>query len=178
MKLTTLTQLILPVLGHQGITTGITTGINLYVNATKGSPSLTQKATARTFIDAYNAWDIEAIMDYRTPECLQQVLPSSMGKPAKNNTEYRTYFESIMPLFSNFTVKVHKELHDIEARTSLIHASSRADTAVGRYANEYALILSFTKDRTKVTKIEEFVDSAYTTQFFAKLTIPASKTQL
>jgi len=96
-----------------------------------------------------------------------------MGKPAKNNLEYRKYFESIMPLFSNFTVSVHKEIHDAEARVSVMHASSMANTRIGTYTNEYALFLTFTKDGERVTKIEEFVDSAYSARFFADLAIPA-----
>jgi ketosteroid isomerase-like protein len=146
----------------------------VYVNDTITLPTLSsQKSTAQTFINAYNAWDIEAIMGYRAPECVQQALPSSMGKPAKNNTEYRKYLEKIIPLFLNFTVTVHEEFHDAEARTSIIHASSRAITRIGSYSNEYALFLSFTGDGKKITKIDEFVDSAYSSQFFAKLKVPA-----
>jgi hypothetical protein len=53
-----------------------------------------------------------------------------------------------------------------------MHASSTANTGVGKYANEYTLFLQFTEDGKKVANIEEFVDSAYSTSFFAKLKIP------
>jgi ketosteroid isomerase-like protein len=99
-------------------------------------------------------------MGYRAPECQQQALPSSMDKPAKNNTEYRKYLEKIIPLFFNFTVTVHGAFHDAEARTSVIHASSRAITSIGPYTNEYALFPSFKEDGKKITRIDEFVDSA------------------
>jgi ketosteroid isomerase-like protein len=128
-----------------------------------------QKSTSKAFIDAYNAWDLEGIMGYRGPDCLQQIYPSSMGKSPKNNAEYRKYFENIMPIFSNFTITIHKEFHDAEARTCVIHASSKANTRAGIYSNEYALFLWFTKDGSKITRIDEFVDSAYSAQFFAKL---------
>jgi hypothetical protein len=65
-----------------------------------------QMETAETFINAYNAWDIDAIMGYRTPHCQHQVLPLSLGRSAKNNDEYRDYLKTIMPLFSNFTVDI------------------------------------------------------------------------
>jgi ketosteroid isomerase-like protein len=51
----------------------------------------------------------------------------------------------------------------------MMHASSTANTKIGRYANEYGLFLTFTDDGNKVTRIEEFVDSAYTAMFFQKL---------
>jgi hypothetical protein len=54
-----------------------------------------------------------------------------------------------------------------------MHASSTANTKIGLYTNKYALSLSFTEDRTEITKINEFVDSAYSAKFFAKLAIPA-----
>jgi ketosteroid isomerase-like protein len=60
--------------------------------------------TAQTVIDAYNAWDIDAILAYRTPDCQHQVLPSSMARAAQTNDEYRKYLSTIMPMFSNFTV--------------------------------------------------------------------------
>jgi hypothetical protein len=63
-----------------------------------------QKKVSRAFIDAYNAWDIDGILEYRAPNCQQQTIPSSMGQAAKNNTQYRQYLETIMPLFTNFTV--------------------------------------------------------------------------
>jgi ketosteroid isomerase-like protein len=176
-KSTILAKLIVPILvatNPVAHAKNMNTDFTPYVNATTASASLTaQKTTAQTFINAYNDWDIEAIMDYRTPDCHQQPLPHSMGKPPKNNAQYREYFEKIMPLFSNFTVTVHKEFHDPEARMSFMHASSRADTNIGPYTNEYALSLSFTEDGTKITNIEEFVDSAYSAKFFAELAIPA-----
>ena len=179
MKITTILPLIVPSLfatsplrSPKDLTTGSNIS-NIYIAGTKDKSSLaTQKKTAKRFIDAYNAWDADAVMEYRSPGCYQQALPSSMGKLAKNNLEYSKYFQSIMPLFSNFTVTVHKEVHDANARMSVIHASSTANTRIGTYTNEYALFITFTRDGEKVAKIEEFVDSAYSTRFFAQLAIP------
>ena len=64
----------------------------------------TQQDTARAVIDAYNAWDVDAIMAYRSPGCKHRVLPFSMDQAAKSNDEYRAYLNTIMPLYSNFTV--------------------------------------------------------------------------
>ncbi|KAJ6192084.1 hypothetical protein J3E72DRAFT_399387 [Bipolaris maydis] len=111
-----------------------------------------QQDTARAVIAAYNAWDIDDIMAYRSPDC-----------------KHRAYFSEIMHLYSNFTVTVKEEVHDAAARKCIIHATSRAETKIGPYTNEYALILTFTEDGRKVTKFDEFVDSAYSEQFVSAL---------
>ncbi|KAI2478371.1 hypothetical protein Ptr902_09984 [Pyrenophora tritici-repentis] len=128
-----------------------------------------QQATAREVIRAYNVWDIEAILAYRTPDCKHQVLPLFMNRTGKSNDEYRAYFESIRPNYVNFTATVIEELHDAKTHKCIIHARSKAQTAIGLYANEYALILSFTEDGKKVSHFDEFVDSAYSVKFQADL---------
>lgn len=104
-------------------------------------------------------------MAYRTPDCQHQVLPVSLGRAAKNNSEYRQYLDTIMPLYKNFTVIVKEEVHDATKRTCIMHAFSTASTKIGLYRNEYTLILTFTEDGRKVAKFDEFIDSAYTERF-------------
>lgn len=65
----------------------------------------TQKATTQTVLDAYNAWDMEKILAFRAPDCKQQVIPASMGRPSMSNDEYRERLKQILPCFRNFTVK-------------------------------------------------------------------------
>jgi len=50
-----------------------------------------------------------------------------------------------------------------------MHASSTAKTPIGSYANEYMLALTFTDDGTKVIRFDEFVDSAFSASYFARL---------
>jgi hypothetical protein len=63
-----------------------------------------QKETTQTVLDAYNAWDVEKIMAFRAPNCEQQVLPASMGRPSLNNDDYRTRMKQLQPWFRKFTV--------------------------------------------------------------------------
>ncbi|KAJ6192089.1 hypothetical protein J3E72DRAFT_380188 [Bipolaris maydis] len=128
-----------------------------------------QQDTARAVIAAYNAWDIDDIMAYRSPDCKHRVLPASMNRAPRSNAEYQAYLSKIMHLYSNFTVTVKEEVHDAAARKCIIHATSRAETKIGPYTNEYALILTFTEDGRKMTKFDEFVDSAYSEQFVPAL---------
>ncbi|KAH8714030.1 hypothetical protein GQ44DRAFT_689025 [Phaeosphaeriaceae sp. PMI808] len=129
----------------------------------------TQKETAQAVLDAYNAWDVEKILAFRAPDCQQQVLPASMGRPSMSNSEYRERLNQMLPWFRKFTVTVHTAVHDADAHTCIMHATSTAETDIGPYGNEYALILHFTDDGKKVTKFLEYVDSAYSIKFFGAL---------
>ena len=50
-----------------------------------------------------------------------------------------------------------------------MHVSSHARTSVGKYSNEYCLFFEFDRCGTKIKKIKEFIDSAYTEDFFQRL---------
>ncbi|KAH7087114.1 hypothetical protein FB567DRAFT_602682 [Paraphoma chrysanthemicola] len=128
-----------------------------------------QKATTQAVLDAYNAWDLDAILAFRAPDCQQQVLPASMGRPSMSNSEYRERLKILLPWFRKFTVTVHTTVHDAEQHTCMMHATSTAETDIGPYANEYALVLHFTEDGKKVVRFLEYVDSKYSSEFFAKL---------
>lgn len=85
------------------------------------------------------------------------------------NAAFRAYMGTIMPLFQSFTPTINQLVEDAAANTIAIWASSVAQTVIGEYRNEYTLLLSFNAEGDKVTKIIEFVDSAYSKEFFARL---------
>jgi hypothetical protein len=60
-------------------------------------------------------------------------------------------------------------MYDVDARKSMIHAFSDAESPVGPYHIELVLILTFDNAGEKVIKMEEFFDSAYFAQFTAKM---------
>ena len=66
-------------------------------------------------------------------------------------------------------VTVHSESYDLYARQASMHVSSHARTSVGNYSNEYCLSFEFDRCGTKIKKIKEFIDSAYTEDFFQRL---------
>ncbi|KAL5117243.1 hypothetical protein ACEQ8H_004802 [Pleosporales sp. CAS-2024a] len=134
-----------------------------------------QKETTKRVLDAYKAWDLEQIMAFRAPNCRQRVIPASMGRPWTSNDEYREGLTRIMPLFRNWTITVDTEVHDAEQHTCMMHATSSAETDIGPYLNEYALILHFTDDGKQVIKILEMVDSAYSLKFFADIAAAVRK---
>jgi ketosteroid isomerase-like protein len=65
-------------------------------------------------------------------------------------------------------------VYDVEGRKCAFYATSWAKSPVGPYANEYTWFLWFSESGEKITKIEEFVDSAYIKDFLAKMDAHAS----
>lgn len=125
--------------------------------------------TGCAVIDGYNAWKIEAIMAYRAPNCIHQILPASFGRQPMNNEQLLAYFTPIMPAFKNFHLTVKNTVVDEQARKVVLHASSTATTDLGDYSNEYMLVLHMIEDGTKVVLFEEFVDSKYSAEFLPRL---------
>ncbi|KAF5336308.1 hypothetical protein D9758_014475 [Tetrapyrgos nigripes] len=128
------------------------------------------KATTQSFVSAYNSWDLEALMSesWRSPSCISQILPLSLERLPMNNEEWKKWFGPRMKAMSNFHIKVKEMIVDEKERKVVIWASSTGETIIGPYKNEYVFILECGKDG-RVEWIREFVDSKYTSDFFAKL---------
>ncbi|MCJ1307163.1 hypothetical protein MMC25_000809 [Agyrium rufum] len=126
-------------------------------------------ATAQTVFDAYNSWSFDAIVAFRTDDCVQQILPASLGRPPVNNTEFEATLKPIMPAFRDWTLTMHDMVVDEVAGKVVMHVSSNAVTDIGPYDNEYILILTMTEDGTKVKKFVQFADSAYSKEYLGSL---------
>ncbi|KAI1336128.1 hypothetical protein F5Y15DRAFT_212825 [Xylariaceae sp. FL0016] len=136
--------------------------------APSGSTSQ-RRQTALAAIDAYNKWSLDAIMAYRSDDCITQVLPKSLGRPEMNNQEYRVFFGNMIPHFRDFHVVINDIFEDETENKIVLWAHSTASTDIGPYANEYMLAWYFNESGTKITKFLEFVDSANSHSFFPKL---------
>ena len=126
-------------------------------------------ATASSVVAGYNAWSIPAILAPRSSTCTHEILPHSLRIPSMNNDEYTTYFAPSLPMFRNFTVKVHESIVDEEARKVVMLASSTAETDIGPYNNEYVLVVEMGRDGRQVEKVIEWVDSGYSVKYLGRL---------
>lgn len=134
-------------------------------------PSQLRK-TAQAAIDGYNAWDIDAILAPRAPDCTQRVYPARLNRPAFTNERYREFFtNNVQPHFEDFRFEVLDVVEDERNNKVVIHArSSSAQTTIGEeYKNEYMFLLRMTEDHKQIVEIKEFIDSGYSVEFFTKL---------
>ncbi|KAK1753802.1 hypothetical protein QBC47DRAFT_48172 [Echria macrotheca] len=129
--------------------------------------TLTQ--TAQRVVDAYNAWSIDQIMAFRSEDCIQEILPTSMNVPPQNNTQHEAHQRMIAPFFTNFHLVVLEQTVDESAKKVTLWAKATADTVVGPYANEYVIALHMNEAGDRVVLVREFVDSGFAGPFFGKL---------
>ncbi|KAH8195862.1 hypothetical protein TruAng_009964 [Truncatella angustata] len=110
-------------------------------------------------------------MAWRAESCIHEILPKSLKQPPMDNATYRAYFTTQLPLFKNFHVTVHEVFEDVVGKQVAVWCSSTADSVVGPYQNEYVMMLYFTDDGSKVVRVREFVDSAFSINHFGKMRV-------
>lgn len=64
---------------------------------------------------------------------------------------------------------IHKIVNDPDQHMAVVHASGSGDTPFLPYKNEYAFFLMFNDAGDQVIRIEEFVDSQFSGEFFGKM---------
>lgn len=62
------------------------------------------KELADAFMSVEATWDIEKIMGIRTADCTHQLLPRSLGHPSRNNEEFKSFYNQLVPLWFNYKV--------------------------------------------------------------------------
>lgn len=128
-----------------------------------------RRCTAEAVIAAFNIMDIDAIMSYRSPDCLRFFLPSTIEAAPSDNAKYRAQLEQLKPIFANFRLEAHDTFEDEGANRICMYLRARADTVAGEYVNEYVWMLDFDESGKKITRVKEFVDTVMKRDFFPKL---------
>ena len=129
----------------------------------------TQRETAEAVVEAFNRMDIDAIMSYRSTDCMRYILPSTLGHVPTDNEQYRSHLEKLKPIFSNFALTINDVIEDRDSGRICMYLRARADTLAGEYINEYMWTLDFDEADTKITKVNEFVDTVMNRDFWPKL---------
>ncbi|KAK4543483.1 hypothetical protein LTR36_005626 [Oleoguttula mirabilis] len=129
----------------------------------------TQRQTAEAVVGAFNRMDNEAIISHRSPDCIRYILPSSLGLKPTNNDQYKSQLDKLKLIFHNFCLTINDVVEDEKARRICMWLSARADTAAGEYINEYMWTLDFDETGTKITKVNEFVDTVVNRDFWPRL---------
>ncbi|KAK3349247.1 hypothetical protein B0T25DRAFT_237781 [Lasiosphaeria hispida] len=126
--------------------------------------------TVLSVIEAYNLWDIEKIMAVRSPECIHEMLPNTLGLAPMDNAAYESWQKNtVIPMFRNLRIEVLDLVEDTKNNKVAVWAKSSAESPTGPYGSEYMLVFHMNEEGDKLIRLREFADSAYSHEFFAKL---------
>ncbi|KAJ7721106.1 hypothetical protein B0H16DRAFT_1738434 [Mycena metata] len=131
--------------------------------------SAKQFENARAFLKHLNALEWGSLGDLLAPEFQHQYFPASIAPPGGKYTRGKAEF---LQLFQHSWIHVFEKITFGEpldvirgANKVAFHVKSDGVTKTGKkYNNEYMLTFHF--EGEKITKMNEFVDSAYSTAFF------------
>lgn len=124
--------------------------------------------TANHLLELMNSGDLDDQLRIRSPSCIHQTLPLSLGVPASNNEQFSAFLRSLQPTFHNFKVWLadgEQPIIDEVSRKVVMHLKGSADTDRGKYENEYIFILRTNEEGTLLEHFIEFVDSAYLKEY-------------
>jgi len=77
-------------------------------------------------------------------------------------------YQSIAPAYRNYQMTIVDIFEDEKANKAVVWIDAKAETDVGPYVNEKMVVFYF-DDAGKVSKTYEFIDSAASAAFYAKL---------
>ncbi|KUI60106.1 hypothetical protein VP1G_11165 [Cytospora mali] len=134
------------------------------------APAHIQAATLDRFIAGWKKWTPEDYLATWSDDCTQQLMPFSLGVPARSRAEVNVFLPKLMTVLTNYELETSRIVHDAANSKAVIYASSKADTLLGdsKWKNDFAVFLSFTEDGEKINRMEEMVDTAFYQEFFPR----------
>ncbi|KAI2619260.1 hypothetical protein GGR54DRAFT_136297 [Hypoxylon sp. NC1633] len=134
--------------------------------------------TTKQFLDGYTDMTGESVTRIRSPTCTHRLLPATLKSAPTRNAEYGALVDLLRPVMPGFRMQLvdgTQPMIDEVARKVVLHATSRSETTVGLYENEYVWILTLSEDAKSVDDVVEFADSLYTSEWMQKLTTAAQE---
>jgi hypothetical protein len=154
------------------------------------APVHIQEATLDKYIEGWRKFSPEEMLSVFSEDCKQQMLPCSLGVPARSRAEAQATLPKIAGILTNHQVNkhsmslliintaayvsvqlvIHEVVHDAAKSKAVVYANSTADTLIKdvKWRNECALFFSFTEDGEQISRLEEMVDTKFYGEFFPK----------
>ncbi|TKX24401.1 hypothetical protein C1H76_3348 [Elsinoe australis] len=129
-----------------------------------GSSSQSRRMeTAYQVLEAYSTLSVDNILrplDNATFK--QQILPASLGMPARSKDEFSKHASGITSVFTKFRMEPQQIYEDEVQNAVIIYAKMIGELVkgMGSWENECIMIMKFSEDGKRVVSLQEFVDSA------------------
>ena len=130
---------------------------------TGAAPRTRRLQTAHAVLDGYKTLSVDNILRPLDNERFkQQVLPASLGMPARNKDEFSKHAAGITSIFKEFRMEPQQVYEDDAQNAVIIYAKMIGELTrdMGSWENECIMIMKFSEDGKRVISHQEFVDSA------------------
>ena len=88
-----------------------------------------QRETANALVAAFNAMDVDTIMSLRSPTCVRQIRPRSLGHEPQSYAATAQSMSRLRTVFQNFRLTVEDVIEDVGARKICLWLNVRGDTS-------------------------------------------------
>jgi len=129
-----------------------------------GYPSKSRRVqTAYEVLEGYKTLSVDKILaPLDDASFVQQVLPASLGMPARSKAEFTGHAKGITSIFKEFRMEPQQIYEDEAQNAVIIYAKMFGELTkdMGSWENECIMIMKFSPDGRKIVSHQEFVDSA------------------
>ncbi|KAK0729555.1 hypothetical protein B0H67DRAFT_638157 [Lasiosphaeris hirsuta] len=135
------------------------------------SPADAQVATLDKFLAAWQKGSAAETIALWSDDFTQRLLPLSLGRPALTRAQASAALSMMMGKLTNWKTEIRQVVHDSARGSAAVYTTAVADTPLPGgevWNNEYGVFITFSHDGTKITKIEEMIDTAFFGEFFPK----------
>ncbi|KAL7783869.1 hypothetical protein V8C37DRAFT_396641 [Trichoderma ceciliae] len=136
------------------------------------APAEAQPATLKKFLGAWETNSVEDTMALWSDDFTQQLLPLSLGIPAKSKKQAEVAYPRLMKSLTNWKVEIKNVVHDTARGTAAVYSTVVADTPMpggDKWTNEYGIFITFSEDGTRISRLEEMIDTAFFGRIFPSL---------
>jgi len=120
--------------------------------------SANMKALTKSIFDGFHTGTNESLLPNAASDFEYHLHPASLQMEKMTRADFVAFWETnVAPILEDFHASFHSETYDVEARRSVVHLSSTADTPLGKqtWQNEAMFICQFSDDGNTLLKIDE-----------------------
>ncbi|OJD30586.1 cytochrome p450 protein [Diplodia corticola] len=127
--------------------------------------------TVHALLDGYGSLSVPTLAAPLADDFKHQVLPESLGMPARDKAAFEQHAAGIFSVFEAFAMVPKAVFEDSERNAVVVSARMQGTLKGGRgeWRNECVMLITLSEDGTRVVAVEEFVDSAKALEMRAKV---------
>ncbi|KAI0179452.1 hypothetical protein GGR52DRAFT_307355 [Hypoxylon sp. FL1284] len=132
--------------------------------------------TAKQFVADFNEFTPESVVRTCSPKCPHRLIPRTLKSPPSTNAEYSAFVANLKKVMPAYELKIAEDpVVDTFNRKVSVYTTSKSDTTIGTYQNEFLWTFTMSEDGKSIDDILEYADSLYTSEWLPKLLKAASE---